>query len=291
MYNINSIHHGSLHLGESPIWDDRLGQLFYVDILGKALYSWEYDNGNIKSFHFPEYISCIALTHDKDMIWVALESGIYAFHLDTQEKTFICQPETKSDYRYNDGAVDGNGRWLIGSMNNINNGPKATHLPDASLYQITGANSRTLLEGVTVSNGIAFQAPYLYYIDSKCNNVRKFLYENNTLQFVEEVFSISDGTTLDGMTISKSNKLYIANWGGQQILIFDLSSGKITGAISVPAVNPTSCTFGGPLLNELFITTSGISDDNNSLSGVYVVPLEDEGYIENKILNKTTTAT
>src|SRR5690606_26996179 len=167
---------------------------------------------------------------------------------------------------------------------------KATHLPDASLYQITGANSRTLLEGVTVSNGIGFQAPYLYYIDSKCNNVRKFLYENNTLQFVEEVFSISDGTTLDGMTISKSNKLYIANWGGQQILICDLSSGKITGAIYVTAVNSTSCTFWGSLLNELFIAASRIRDDNNSLSGVYVVPLEDEGYIQNKILNKTTSA-
>lgn len=286
MYNIQRIHRSSLYLGEGPVWDERLAKLFYVDILERTLYSWDYETENIKSYFFSEYISCIALTQDKDVIWIALESGIYSFHLHTKEKVFICQPETKPDYRYNDGAVDWDGRWLIGSMNNINNGPGATHQPDASLYQIEGTNSRTLLHEVAISNGIAFQAPYLYYIDSKCNNVRKFLYENNTFTFVEEVLSISDGTGLDGMTMSKNNKLYIANWGGGQVLIFDLATKKIIDTIPVPAVNPTSCTFGGPAMNELFITTSRIDDDHTALSGVYAVSLNDEGYVENKIANK-----
>jgi len=284
MNTIHTIHEGRLHLGEAPIWDERLRHLFYVDILKKTLYSWDYHTKDRTSYFFSEYISCIALTENKDILWIALESGIYSFHLGRQEKVFICQPETEQNYRYNDGAVDWNGNWLIGSMNNINNGPDATHLPDANLYQVHGMNSRRLLTDVTISNGIAFQFPYMYYIDSKCNNIRKFLYDHNKLSLVEEVFSISDGTTLDGMTISKSNKLYIANWGGGQILVFDLLQEKIIDNIAVPALNPASCTFGGPMMNELFITTSDIDDENPSLAGVYSIILDDYGMEENKIV-------
>src|SRR5690606_17758733 len=108
-------------------------------------------------------------------------------------------------------------------------------------------------------------------------------YENNALTYIKEVLCIADGTTFDGMTISKSNKLYIANWGGAQILIFDLLQEKITNSIAVPALNPTSCTFGGPLMNELFITTSSINDKDSGLAGVYSVMLDDRGSEEKKV--------
>lgn len=282
---MNTIHRHTLHLGEGPIWDERIGRLFYVDILEKTLYSWDYHTNQRTSYTFLEYISCIALTSHPNIIGVALESGIHTFDLTSRQLDFICQPEKKQNYRYNDGRVDRWGNWLIGSMNNINNGPEATLLPDAKLYQVqqSGKHVSMLLDDVCISNGIAFQSPYLYYIDSKHNTIRKFQYNGKDMVFVKELFVLSDGTTLDGMTISKDNKLYIANWGGSQILIFDLFQEKMVGNIAVPALNPTSCTFGGPLMNELFITTSSIGDKNANSAGVYSITLEDFGTTENKI--------
>lgn len=286
---MNTIHKNRLHLGEGPIWDERTQQLFYVDILNKQLYVWTYAHDNQQCYSFQEYISCVALTSNTNIIWIALESGVYSFDLTSQQMYFICQPEEKQNYRYNDGRVDFFGNWLIGSMNNINNGPEATLLPDAKLYQVhqSGKHVGTLLDDVCISNGIAFQDQYLYYIDSKHNTIRKFQYNGKNIIFIKELFVLSDGTTLDGMTISQSNKLYIANWGGSQILVFDLLQEKIVDGIAVPALNPTSCTFGGPTMNELFITTSSIDDENTDLAGVYSVILDDYGAEENKIKIKS----
>lgn len=283
MNTIEPIHPSSLHLGEGPIWDDRLDTLYYVDILDKALYSWNYESHAKHSYSFDEFISAIALTEDSNYILVALESGIHRYNLITQEINFISQPEPFPDYRFNDGCVDWDGNWWIGSMNNINNGPDATHLPDSTLYLVKKEKTTKLLDDVTISNGIAFQKPYVYYIDSKKNNVRMFKYENDELQFVETLLQMNDSTTLDGMTLSKSNKLYIANWGGSKIIVFDLHKKKIIEEIVVPALNPTSCCFGGPFMDELFITTSSIDDENQALAGVYKMKTEDIGIIENRI--------
>jgi len=277
------IHKAALHLGEGPIWDERLQALFFVDIMDKKFYQWSAKTNETSYHAFDEYISCLAFTQDPNRIQIALESGIYIFNLETAEKTFITQPEKSPNYRYNDGAVDPYGNWLLGSMNNINNGPEATLQPDATLYQIQGEKSKAILKNVTISNGIVFKDGYLYFIDSKLNTIRRFSYQGDELGKEEIIFTLTDGTTLDGMTLSKSDKLYIANWGGSKILVFDLSSNTIVNEISVPALNPTSCTFGGEELNELFITTSKIDDPNPQLAGVYRIKLDDQGYPEYKL--------
>ncbi len=282
MNHIQSVYASPLLLGEGPIWDERLQVLYFVDILNKNLFQWNYNSSQIMVFSFDEYISCLALSDNTDCLYIALESGIYSFDLINQCKTLHCQPESQPNYRYNDGRVDENGSWLLGSMNNINNGPNATLQPDAKLYKITGQQSSVLLDQVTISNGIAYYGDDLYYIDSKLNSVRKFKYNREGLHDEQLIFSIQNGSTLDGMCISRNQKLYIANWGGSQILVFNLQAGLLEQSISLPALNPSSCTFGGPLLNELFITTSQIGDDNPKLSGLYRIKINDVGFTEHK---------
>lgn len=282
MNQLVSIYPLPLLLGEGPIWDERLQVLYFVDIFNKKLYQWHYQGEKTAVFSFDEYISCIALGMHPGYIYIALESGIYRFDLLNQSTTFLSQPESKPNYRYNDGRVDIHGNWLLGSMNNINNGPEATLQPDAKLYRVTGQRDTSLLDQVTISNGIAFYDDWLYYIDSKLNTIRKFHYDGDTLRDSRVIFNIEDGSTLDGMCISKNKKLYIANWGGAQILVFDLSLESLEQSIPLPALNPSSCALGGPLLNELFITTSQIGDANENLSGVYRIKVNDTGFIEHK---------
>ncbi|RZF62607.1 SMP-30/gluconolactonase/LRE family protein [Sphingobacterium corticibacterium] len=270
-----------LFLGEAPIWDERINTLYFVDILSKRMYMYSPSTKTVEKFQFDEFISCIALHHDPDIVLIALESGIHALHVNSRKKTFIIQPETKANYRFNDGRVDKEGNWVIGSMNNINNGAGATHQPDASLYRVNGSEVNMLLKHVTISNGIVFSDTTMYYIDSILGNVRSFDYRNGILQHEKIVFRVEDGVSPDGMTRSKSNRLYVALWGGAKIIVYDLNRSTVVNEITLPVPNPTSCTFGGRDMHTLFITTASMGEERGA--GVYAIELEDEGFVENKV--------
>jgi sugar lactone lactonase YvrE len=67
----------------------------------------------------------------------------------------------------------------------------------------------------------------------------------------------------DGMTIDSEDQLWVALYNGSSVLRIDPKSGDVTFKVEVQASNVTSCAFGGPDLDELFITTArvGLSDE------------------------------
>ena len=48
-------------LGESPVWDDRTGCLYYVDINERRLHGWVPASGAQFSVEAPEQIGCVML--------------------------------------------------------------------------------------------------------------------------------------------------------------------------------------------------------------------------------------
>lgn len=65
----------------------------------------------------------------------------------------------------------------------------------------------------------------------------------------------------DGMTIDAEGFLYLATWGGSQVLRIEPTTGKIVLAIKFPAEQITSAAFGGPNLDELFVTSAATNRD------------------------------
>jgi sugar lactone lactonase YvrE len=59
----------------------------------------------------------------------------------------------------------------------------------------------------------------------------------------------------DGLTCDISGCVWIAHWGASRVSRFS-PRGEILDIIHLPVAQPTSCTFGGPELNRLFITTA-----------------------------------
>src|SRR5262249_15644527 len=64
----------------------------------------------------------------------------------------------------------------------------------------------------------------------------------------------SDGYP-DGMTIDAEGMLWIAHWDGWQVVRWDPLTGKAILRIPLPVSRGTSCAFGGPELNDLYITS------------------------------------
>src|SRR5690606_7213770 len=61
----------------------------------------------------------------------------------------------------------------------------------------------------------------------------------------------------DGLTVDAEGFIWVTYWDGWCVTRFD-PAGKVERVINLPVPRPTSCTFGGPDLKTLFITTARI---------------------------------
>ena len=65
----------------------------------------------------------------------------------------------------------------------------------------------------------------------------------------------------DGLTVDSEGFIWSAHWDGWRVTRYD-PEGKIERVVNLPVQRPTSCAFGGPDLDRLFITSAwtGLSE-------------------------------
>jgi sugar lactone lactonase YvrE len=59
----------------------------------------------------------------------------------------------------------------------------------------------------------------------------------------------------DGLTVDAAGSIWSARWGGGKIVRYD-PSGRKERELRLPVQYPTSCCFGGPTLDELYVTSA-----------------------------------
>ena len=182
----------------------------------------------------------------------------------------LCDPEAgRTTNRYNDGAVDPRGRIWIGSMRLEGDDPTgALHLVE------TDGSYETVLENITVSNGIAWSpdARTMYYTDTGNRRIDAYDYDANTgaISNRRDFAQISDGWP-DGHCTDSQGGLWVAFWGGARVTRYD-ESGAPTHEGRRPCANVTSCCFIGEQ-QDVFAITTAHSDDPGA-GAVYAVPTE-----------------
>jgi len=160
--------------------------------------------------------------------------------------------------RMNDGKCDPAGRFWAGTMD------YEESRPIASLYVYDGA-ARTVLDGVTISNGLAWTPDRraMYYIDTPTRRVDVSDYDEDTGEITNRrpFVEVEGGGHPDGMTLDDEGFLWVALWGGGAVRRYD-PSGRPAGIVHLPVTNVSSCAFGGRDGTTLFITTSrqGLSE-------------------------------
>lgn len=177
------------------------------------------------------------------------------------------------DARFNDGAVDPQGRLLAGSMSR----------PDAgtigSVLRIDGDLSiTTVLTGATVSNGIGFSPDdrTAYYVDTATGRIDRFAVIDGELTGRRPFVEIPAEQGLpDGLTVAADGSVWVALWGGHAVHGYDVG-GVLRERVQLPVPQVSACAFGGDDLGTLFITTSaqGLDVDHGTDAGsVYAVRL------------------
>ena len=237
-------------LAEGPRWDAATGRLLWVDIEGCELHVLE--SGEDRAIGLDAMVGVAAPT-SSGAVLVALADRLALVDLaDESVRTLVRLPHGPG-LRSNDGACDAAGRFWIGTMG-LDETPGA-----GALYRFDGRLERVLDE-VTLSNGIGWTRDdtRMYYIDSPVQRVDIFDFEvaSGRIDDRRPFVSIdeSDGIP-DGLTVDDEGGVWVALYGGSCVHRYD-ESGRLDAVLEVPALNVTSCCFGGDDGRSLFVTTA-----------------------------------
>ena len=242
-------------LGEGPVWH-HVEQVFYwIDISGNLLHRLDLSSGKDQSFNMGSMIGAVVPVENGGVV-VAMETGIYRFNAPDQFQKLVDFPtDSAPNTRFNDGKCDPSGRLWIGTMD------KNAKPHQGKLYRMDHGKLVAVLENISISNGLGWSpdGQTMYYIDTFEQTVYAFDFDvmhgdiSNKRIFITIPESMGSP---DGMTVDSTGKLWIALWGGGGVACFDPQTGQLLDRIEVPALNITSCEFGGPDLKTLLITTA-----------------------------------
>jgi sugar lactone lactonase YvrE len=236
-------------LGECPIWDERAGMLWWVDIHGRAVK--RYDGESLRVLPMPDKPGSIALRREGGLL-VALRTAV--FLLGTEEPQLLVKPADHGDaLRFNDGRCDRAGRFWVGTLAE----PDFPAL--GVLYRIERDGScRSFRASIQVPNSLAWSPDgrTMYFADSPRHKIWAFDYDAERGEFSRErIFAEPTPGFPDGSCIDAEGCLWNAEWGASRVVRYT-PAGKIDRVLEVPAEKPTCCCFGGSQLDTLYITSA-----------------------------------
>ncbi|WWC65528.1 uncharacterized protein I303_108146 [Kwoniella dejecticola CBS 10117] len=266
-------------LGEGAVWDTRLQRLFFVDIDQRKVYTYEPGSGQHGYQTFDQKITSLSGLQDGSGLIAAIDTGFayipfssLPFPPDGSKRSIIpinvtakCNEKEK---RFNEGTVDPAGRFLSGTLG-FEHGSKDGRM-FALEYQNDGSHAAPLiLDSITCTNGMGWTADgkTMYFTDSWIKEIAKFDYDLSTGKMSNRTtFSIlpDEFGEPDGMCTDAQGGIWSARWAAGKVVRLT-PAGEIDVVIDFPkAWHMTCCVFGGPDLEDLYVTSAAsdyIGDD------------------------------
>jgi sugar lactone lactonase YvrE len=242
-------------LGESPIWDGRV--LRWLDITGQKMFTLEPD-GRVIVTNLDTVVTAIALRQEGGLLaatrtglgWLDEASG------NVETRLEVLRDESMT---MNDGAVDALGRFWVGSAS-------LDETDRGALYRLSGGRLDTVATNITMSNGIGWSpgGRVLYHVDTGAGTVTAWTFsaaggaisDPRTFQAISPEVGLPDGLAVDG-----AGNVWLAVWGAGEVWGLDGRSGQRIATVSVPTPCASSCAFGGPAMDTLYITTAADEGD------------------------------
>ncbi len=242
-------------LSESPTWSVDEQALWFVDINAPSLHRFDPATGAHAVMPMPSSIGCMGLRAQGGVV-VALRDGIWLADAHGRlERKVADASYDPAHHRFNDGRVDRQGRFWVGSMN------ERRDAASAALYRLDADHSfHRVLDGITVSNGLAWSPDgrTMYHADTPTLTVRAYDFDpasgmpSNPRTFArwERETDRPDGAAVDG-----AGHYWIAHFRGGKVVEID-PVGRTVREMPFPAMCPTMCAFGGPDLRTLYVTSA-----------------------------------
>lgn len=241
-------------IGEGPVWDVAEQALYFIDILGKKVLRFDPASGDTRSWAVPDVIGSMAMRAGGGAI-VALMNGVHTLDFESGACEMLATSGDLNEMvQLADGKVDRRGRFIVGSSD------RTMEQARGKLYAMgADATLREIDNNIILSNGPCWSPDdsLLYHSDSIRNTIFAYDYDIATgtaknrrvWANTEELGGIPDGATID-----TDGCMWMAICEGQKVVQFR-PDGKLERAIDMPVKCPSSVIFGGPALDQLYVTS------------------------------------
>lgn len=250
-----------MRLGESILWNDRTQELLWVDV-GYPSYFYRHHEvaGTLQRAEHDGVISAIALTEDDDVLLLLTDTGLKLCRLSTGNiANFRALDAEPVGNRCNDCGVDPQGRLWFGTMENnlTRDGTGRSIGRRGRLYCFDGVELRQHLSGLGIPNTLVWSpdAGRFYLADSLDSTIYTYQCNGDSISNRTVFARPATPGVPDGSAIDRAGNLWNCRWGDAAIFVFD-SAGRQKETIPIPALQVTSCTFGGSDMTTLYVTTA-----------------------------------
>ena len=249
--------------GEGPVWSPRWGGLRWVDMLAGDVLALS-DDGTVTRRHVGAVAAALRPRVGGGAV-IAVERG---FALEDAAGTVTALPPVWTDdrVRMNEGGCDPQGRFWCGSM------AYDRRPGGGTLYRLDpDGGVHVAVEGVTISNGLEWSpdGALAYYADTATQRIDLFDHDPQSgLTGRRPFVRLSDDERPDGLTVDAEGGVWVALNGSGAVRRYT-TEGRLDAVVEVGAAKVTACTFGGPDLDQLLITTSreNLGPDEDPMAG------------------------
>lgn len=158
--------------------------------------------------------------------------------------------------RLNDGAVDPQGRFVVGSLRDLD------ETPVHCLWRVTAEGDvEVLRHHVGLSNGIGWSpdGSVVYHVDTAAGTLASHSYGESTWDADDwHVIPCRFGGVPDGLAVDENGDIWVALWGGSAVQCFS-PAGDLKAEVQVPTPNVTCLAFVGD--GRMLITTAAAPND------------------------------
>lgn len=252
-------------LGESPVWDPERRALWWIDCVAPALHRYDPARDTDVRLELGERIHAIGLGADGGLI-AAMVGGLARLDPETGTVETVARPEaSRRDHRFNDGKCGPDGRFWVGSMHRSYAGASG------HLYHLDPDGRATpVLHGLTVPNGLGWSpdGTIFYLGDSPTGAITAYAFDGDTGGLSAPKRLTGPGAAPgwpDGLAVDAQGFLWNARWDGGCVARF-APDGRLDRTVAMPVTRPTSCAFGGPALDRLYVTSARIGLDAAALA-------------------------
>ncbi len=246
---------GRAEVAESPVWDADRRVLVWVDIPRGLVHRLDPATGRDVSVALGQPVGAVALRAGGGLVLATRDGFALLDAAEDEVRSEIPVERDRPANRMNDGKCDAAGRFWAGTMALDESAGAGT------LYRMgTDRRVDVVLANVTMSNGLDWSpdARTFYFVDTSTGGVDAFDHDAATgaLTNRRRLVDVDPGDGLpDGLTVDAEGFLWLALWGGAVVRRYSPVA-ELDTVVELPVSQVTSCAFGGPDLDELYVTSA-----------------------------------
>lgn len=258
-----------LELIETPIWDARVGCLYWTDLFSGDVHSFDPASKADKVWKTNRMIGSAIPCTDPKKLLCSIEGGLHLLDLESGELTFLADPEHgNSANRYNDTRVDAAGRVFMSSVSKLYGTPDYQPSMKGGFYMVDVDGSvKTIEADINQYNAIVWNKDNtkMFVVDTFNETLIAYDYdlEKGPVSEGKVVIHFTEHGMPDGMSIDSEDKLYICHWTGK-ISVWN-SNYELVETIPFPVGNVCCGGFGGEDMKDFYVATSKYGYDAEAL--------------------------